>query len=120
MNKPAQGFPRAGFYPTILPMKLRTPHNGWRSLYLPPPGLLLMQVRVPGGGLRSKRRKFYDRKLEENPAGFEHECLMELLPLKRKRNTGPIPPRCFRGEGLLVKAAEALSAALPVPGRRDY
>ncbi|KXT48034.1 hypothetical protein HMPREF3038_02774 [Akkermansia sp. KLE1797] len=46
MNKPAQGCPRAGFYPTILPMKLRTPHYERRSLYLPPSGLLLMEVRV--------------------------------------------------------------------------
>lgn len=61
MNKPAQGFPRAGFYPTILPMKLRTPHNGRRSLYLPPPGLLLMQVRVPDRSIRSKRRNLYDK-----------------------------------------------------------
>jgi hypothetical protein len=43
-----------------------------------------MQVRVPVGGLRSKRRKFYDRKLEENPAGIEHERLMELPSLKAK------------------------------------
>ena len=42
-------------------MKLRTPHNGRRSLYLPPPGLLLMQVRVPDRSIRSKRRNLYDK-----------------------------------------------------------
>jgi len=45
-------------------MKLRTPHNGRRSLYLPPSGLLLMQVRVPKRNIRSKRRKLYDKKSE--------------------------------------------------------
>lgn len=42
-------------------MKLRTPHNERRSLYLPPPGLLLMQVRVPDRSVCSKRRNLYDK-----------------------------------------------------------
>ena len=32
-----------------------------QSLYLPPSGLLLMQVRVPDRIARSKRRNFYDK-----------------------------------------------------------
>ena len=52
MNKPAQGFPRAGFLSNYITYETQN---------LPPSGLLLMQVRVPDRSIRSKRRNLYDK-----------------------------------------------------------
>lgn len=99
MNKPAQGFPRAGFYPTILPMKLRTPHYGWRSLYLPPPGLLLMQVRVPVAAWCSKSGKIYDRGAGTDLRFIEDEWFEEF--------------RCLKGPGAVLHAWHCVPPGRP-------